>query len=185
MPWSEKETAMLAVAIVSAGGVIIAALINRKKPTGEFPPSKQQSVSIPSPHSTRANPTIAASPSHCKSISDITHSAICAQLKDLSPYHRDRIEKSYIGFRVRWRLILHFMGEAGGKAHLFGRIAGAYDAVECNGSKDAFSSLIHAADGEEIEVEGTISMTGTGLTILDDCVPHRIFTVKRNPVKSD
>lgn len=185
MDWTAKEFATIIAAAVAAGGAIVVALINhRKKTASEHKPANtpplvviQNSAPIPVAKSNGApvaRPPLEQEPTRPE-VTAITHREIVERLRPLAPYQRDLIEKSYVGVRVKWRIVLKSVGETvQDKGHVFGDVSDTKAAIECDGKMEDFRGLIHAADKEEIEIEGTIDLVSTAFTMLKDCTARRV-----------
>jgi hypothetical protein len=185
MDWTAKEFAMIIAAAVTAGGAIAVAIINhRKKAAGEQKPAHPQPlvviqnsapIRITKPDETPFARLSLEHGSARPAVVSISHREIVERLRPLAPYQRDLIEKSYVGVRVKWRIVLKSVGETvHGQGHVFGDVADTKAAIECDGKMDDFRGLIHAADKEEIEIEGTIDLVSTAYTMLKDCTARRL-----------
>lgn len=171
MEWTAKEVAPIIVALIGFAGVVVGAIINKRMKAA------REQASMPTPTTPTAPPkhVDGTLPVQRPPVLAITHAEIQERLKDLGPFQRDQIERSYVGTRVRWRILLKSVSDYGnGGANVAGVVVDTKSSTSCNGKMSDFRCLMHAADGEEVEVEGTLDLVSSAYTELTDCVATRL-----------
>jgi hypothetical protein len=128
------------------------------------PPHIQQSAQDAPRHTKPGRPT---------QIARITHREIRERLDSIAPFHRDAIEKSYVGMRVVWPIKFRSYNGTDSDVTIYGDVADTGSAIECAGRKDDFLCLVHAAEEEVIEIEGTVDLAGRAYMVLTDCTARR------------
>jgi hypothetical protein len=185
MEWTAKEITTLIVSATTVVGTIVVALIQHKKKRSTEqnasvaqPLVVIQNSSLPQSSAPVLQRVVEHSPTAKRArpfVTEVSHKEIVEKLRSLNPYHQGLIEKSYVGLRVRWRVLLTSLDErTSGKGNVHGNVADTKTAIDCDGLMTDFVCLIHAGDGEEIEVEGTIELVSTAYTILEDCLARRL-----------
>lgn len=191
MEWTAKEISPIIVAtvgaVIGALGTIAVAVINRRKnPTEDKPAPSSPLVVINTSFreasaAIRATSTIVpATPAKLsrQSFVEISHREIAEKLRGVTPFQQGIIEKSYVGLRVRWRVLLKSLDEIRpGDGLLHGRTADTKSVISCSGAMADIAHVIHADTDEEIDVEGTITLVSSAYIELKDSKTARLKTV--------